>query len=69
MNNEATEVETRQRRHVSTSRPTGKPGPVFPPPARPPRDDRFRAFLGIAIGILGGAALWVLLIQIIRKLA
>jgi hypothetical protein len=60
----APEVENCERGQVTTS--TGKSDPVSPPP--PPMDERFRAFLGIALGIVSGAALWMALIQLIRKL-
>jgi hypothetical protein len=63
----ATAVKTRRRRH--DSRPPGSAERASPPPTRRPKDDRFRAFLGIVVGILGGVALWLVLIQIIRMLA
>jgi hypothetical protein len=62
----APEVENREPAQVTTS--TEKSDPVSPPPPRPPLDERFRAFLGIALGIVSGAVLWMALIQLIRKL-
>jgi hypothetical protein len=62
----AAEVENDQGDQVPPS--TERPDLVSPPPPRPLLDERFRAFLGIALGIVSGAVLWLALIQLIRKL-
>jgi len=54
------------------SRPSGSdPAPERQPADEEPphpREDRFRAFLGIVIGVVAGAALWLCLIELIRAL-
>lgn len=49
---------------MTTSTPAGGSG-LGP---KPPRDDRFHALMGIVVGIAAGAMLWLVLIQVIRKL-
>jgi hypothetical protein len=61
-------VNSRLRGHLRISAPTARLGAGVPAPPTPGIEERFRAFLGIIIGIAAGAVLWLALIQLIRKL-